>query len=81
MTCEQIYLSFSLQLCTKNEHDDAVFAIGTLAMVEPCPNIYNLPKLKKISTHTLLLFHSLNIHQSGWAEIFVKSEIYALSER
>ncbi len=35
-------------MSTKIEYDDAVSTIGTLPMVEPLPNIYDLIELEEI---------------------------------
>lgn len=65
---------------TKIEYDDAVATIGTLPTIEPRPNIYNLLKLEEIINTRLALIPSTQSNILGWAGMFMRPEIYALSE-
>ncbi len=65
---------------TKIEHDDALSTISILPMVEPCPKIYNHLKLEEIINICFAMIPSTQSTILGWARIFRRPDIYALSE-
>ncbi len=64
----------------KIECDDAVSTIGTLPTAEPHPKIYNLLKIEEIITTRLATIPSDQSTILGWASMFMRPDIYALSE-
>ncbi len=67
-------------MSTQIEYDDTLSTIGTLPMVASHPNIYNLLQVEEIIKTPHAIIPSTQSTILGWAGMFMRPEIYAISE-